>query len=264
MPEAPASAFTGRLCHHDTCRSAADVARLQLDWRGLLDLQPPGGTAAGANVQAGGSSCRPQQCRPLALDPWAACSNKTLTEKAKLCVMPNAQCGISCSGSIGEESFALIALLALRGGRLNHTDIVRPWGSPRQRPVAETTCAGTRSLPRGGTYLEIGANNGFASNTRYLEECLGWRGLLIEGHPQNFAVLKRRPRSLTLASAVCNTHGTANFSRRAGPTTGLMSEMSSAHRARFRHSRGPNGTMPVDAAGFKPAIRFAPELRVIR
>ena len=84
------------------------------------------------------------------------------------------------------------------------------------------------------------------SNTRYLEACLGWRGLLIEGHPSNFALLnKTRPRALSLASAVCPQHGSALFSRRPGPSTGIVKHMSSQHRMRFRHDASPNHTFSV-------------------
>jgi len=234
------SAWTGQLCVDRVCRSAHEVAQLQLDWRQLLNH---------SNLTAPASSCGRERkyCRPLAIDPWPSC-HKQSTDTAQTCVTPNPQCGVTCSGSIGEESFAMIALLALAhgAGHVNQTGIMRPWGSARSRPAGESGGAGTRPLLRGGTFLEIGANNGFASNTRYLEECLGWHGLLIEGHPRNFAALeKTRPRALKLASAVCVQHGMANFSRRPGPSSGLLSEMSASHRVRFRHSRGVNGTLQV-------------------
>ena len=238
------SAWTGQLCVDRVCRSAHEVAQLQLDWRQLLNH---------SNLTAPASSCGRERkyCRPLAIDPWPSC-HKQSTDTAQTCVTPNPQCGVTCSGSIGEESFAMIALLALAhgAGHVNQTGIMRPWGSARSRPAGESGCAGTRPLLRGGTFLEIGANNGFASNTRYLEECLGWHGLLIEGHPRNFAALeKTRPRALKLASAVCAQHGLANFSRRPGPSSGLLSEMSASHRVRFRHSRGANGTLQVRLQG---------------
>lgn len=43
-----------------------------------------------------------------------------------------------------------------------------------------------------GTYLEIGAYNGRAeSNTRFFQECYGWKGLLIEGNPKIYQALAR-------------------------------------------------------------------------
>lgn len=50
-------------------------------------------------------------------------------------------------------------------------------------------------LPRHGFFVEAGANDGFTeSNTYYLEQRLGWRGLLIEPVPQ-LAAFARRIRS---------------------------------------------------------------------
>jgi len=38
-----------------------------------------------------------------------------------------------------------------------------------------------------GTYVELGAFNGRQeSNTRFFDLCLGWKGLLIEGNPENY------------------------------------------------------------------------------
>ena len=38
-----------------------------------------------------------------------------------------------------------------------------------------------------GTYVEIGAFNGRQeSNTRFFDLCLGWKGLLVEGNPDNY------------------------------------------------------------------------------
>jgi hypothetical protein len=48
---------------------------------------------------------------------------------------------------------------------------------------------------QGGTYLEIGANDGhLESNSRFFEECLHWKGVLVEGEQTNFRFLaQRRP-----------------------------------------------------------------------
>lgn len=52
-------------------------------------------------------------------------------------------------------------------------------------------------LPQGGTFLEIGANDGYSqSNTYYLERFRGWDGILIEPLPHLNRWLHRiRPRS---------------------------------------------------------------------
>jgi FkbM family methyltransferase len=229
MANAP-NTWTGQLCTGGTCLTASEVQQRNVAWRELLQLTPPPAKP----------TCSAHRCRPLALDPWETCAKHN--SQTVPCLMPNPQCGISCAGSIGEESFALIALLAAsRGANIS----TRPTGSPRVR--SERGCAGAMSpMLRNGTFLELGANNGFASNTRHLEYCLGWRGLLIEGHPQNFRALNAsRSTALSLASAVCPEHGWTLFSRRAGPTTGILSSMSGSHRVRWRHSSGPNGTLAV-------------------
>lgn len=115
-----------------------------------------------------------------------------------------------------------------------------------QRPHGSSPRRGTRLLPRGGTFLEIGANNGDASNTRFMESCLGWRGLLIEGHPKNLRWLnKTRPNMLRLESAVCERHGTTNFSKRGGATSGIQALMSEGFRRRWRQAPGPDNTIEV-------------------
>ena len=51
-----------------------------------------------------------------------------------------------------------------------------------------------------GTFVELGAFDGMeAANTLVLEKCFGWRGLLIEANPSNFARLAKAPRTATAA-----------------------------------------------------------------
>ena len=59
---------------------------------------------------------------------------------------------------------------------------------------------------RNGTFVEIGGNDGLSTtNTYHLERCLGWQGLLIEGHPENFnKMVRARPGALNLGTAVCS------------------------------------------------------------
>ena len=48
---------------------------------------------------------------------------------------------------------------------------------------------------RGGFFIEVGANDGFAnSNTHYLEKILGWQGVLIEGIPELYERCRKRRR----------------------------------------------------------------------
>ena len=74
-----------------------------------------------------------------------------------------------------------------------------------------------------GVFLEIGGNDGWStSNSVYLEHCAGWRGVLIEPEPRTFAQLRwHRPRSLSVRTAACASHTSAQLLRRSdGQTTG--------------------------------------------
>ena len=80
-----------------------------------------------------------------------------------------------------------------------------------------------------GTFVELGALDGVTySNTRVLEQCYGWHGLLIEANPTNFAKLQRSGRAATTAmvhSAVCaanldGSDGTVEITREGGQLAG--------------------------------------------
>lgn len=71
---------------------------------------------------------------------------------------------------------------------------------------------------RGGnrTYLEIGAHDGVReSNSRFYDICLGWNGLLVEPHPQNYErTVQLRPNAHHLGiapSCMANESGTVLF-----------------------------------------------------
>ena len=123
----------------------------------------------------------------------------------------------SCSGSLGEEAFALHAYFGGRGG-----------------------------LHRGGTFLELGAYDGWMeSNTLHLEQCLGWSGVLIEGHPTHAAWLREnRPHSMSLGVAICAQHGLVNFSSRPGTTAGIVNLMDRGVRERFQLRSAPSVPVP--------------------
>jgi hypothetical protein len=54
-----------------------------------------------------------------------------------------------------------------------------------------------------GTYIELGAFDGSQeANTRFFDVCLGWKGLLIEGNPENFQkVIQARPNAHRMSFA---------------------------------------------------------------
>lgn len=106
---------------------------------------------------------------------------------------------------------------------------------------------------RTGTFVEIGALDGHQfSNTRVLNICRGWNGLLIEGNSNNFARLITRldRRNVKLVhSAVCEPPETwTNFSIDGGPVavdTSRVSANFQKHWAKFNH---PKRTQRVSCA----------------
>lgn len=61
------------------------------------------------------------------------------------------------------------------------------------------------TIKRDGVFLEIGAYDGVEmSNSYWYERCLGWTGVLIEGHPRTSKYLrKRRPDTVQFEAAAC-------------------------------------------------------------
>ena len=76
-----------------------------------------------------------------------------------------------------------------------------------------------------GIFIELGALDGQQfSNTIMLERCFGWRGVLIEANPINFAKLNTSGRAATLlSSAVCKDKGTVRMSLDGAETSGELS-----------------------------------------
>lgn len=129
----------------------------------------------------------------------------------------------SCSGSLSEEGFALHRFFGGSNGRLR----------------------------TGGSFLELGAYDGWMeSNTLHLEQCLGWRGVLIEGHPTHATWLRgNRPAALSLGVAICPRHGHVNFSSRVGTTAGIPGLMDRAVRERFRLRESSTTPVPCGPLG---------------
>ncbi|CAB9518639.1 expressed unknown protein [Seminavis robusta] len=75
-----------------------------------------------------------------------------------------------------------------------------------------------------GTYVELGAFDGKSeSNTRFFDVCLGWKGLLIEGHPDLFLqAVNNRPQAHRMKFAPsCKEDGTVQFYNYPMSNTGL-------------------------------------------
>jgi hypothetical protein len=61
-------------------------------------------------------------------------------------------------------------------------------------------------------FVEMGANDGYNSNTYTLEHKYGWKGLCIEAAPGNYAqLIRNRPHCETIHAVVSNSVGTQVF-----------------------------------------------------
>jgi hypothetical protein len=85
-----------------------------------------------------------------------------------------------------------------------------------------------------GSFVEIGAFDGTTySNSLMVERCHGWRGLLVEANPSNFAKLNASGRaSTTLHSAVCaRGQRSVRVSIDGGVTAGVLSRLTKRRQA---------------------------------
>jgi FkbM family methyltransferase len=90
---------------------------------------------------------------------------------------------------------------------------------------------------RNGKYLEIGAYDGLTySNTKYLEDVMGWSGLLIEGQPETAELLKAnrgQSANVIIDKAVCKEKGKMKFTSKPTPTAGNPDHMSDTFKDRW-------------------------------
>ena len=98
---------------------------------------------------------------------------------------------------------------------------------------------------RDGFFVELGAQDGVrTSNTRALEERLGWRGVCVEADPLNFRVLRyQRPRCRTVRAAVGAKRGTKVSFESGGLQGAAFGGFGGATGfARYRGQSAPSGT----------------------
>ncbi len=90
--------------------------------------------------------------------------------------------------------------------RLSSKLDVGPWRRPGLGEL-DVTLAEAIGRPQGGTFIELGGNDGFqASNSFLLERELGWRGVLIEAIPELAAEAQRnRPRATVVCAAASSS-----------------------------------------------------------
>ena len=98
-----------------------------------------------------------------------------------------------------------------------------------------------------GAFVELGAFTGIAlSNTLLLERCFGWRGLLIEANPSNYASLVRANRTATTRhSAVCSPRGMLNVTVSGHAVSGSPVTMASSFLERWSRRNRPEQQVAV-------------------
>jgi FkbM family methyltransferase len=82
---------------------------------------------------------------------------------------------------------------------------------------------------RPGFFIEIGANDGYTlSNTVYLEENFGWKGILVEPNDKYLLSLEKRKKSIVINKAISSKTGKAEFID-AGLYGGLKAVLDETH-----------------------------------
>ena len=111
-----------------------------------------------------------------------------------------------------------------------------------------------------GYFLEIGANDGFTlSNTHYLEQFFGWKGLLVEANPKYQDSLKRRSATSAI-TAITHKEGDYLFVD-AGLFGGLLNTLGTIHQDKTKDKfcisvRGDTLKAVLDKHASPPIINF--------
>lgn len=103
----------------------------------------------------------------------------------------------------------------------------------------------------GGTFIEVGAYDGVRFSNTYALEQLGWKGLLVEAHPENAAKCRaNRPGSTVEECAVVgpDSPGQASFTMVLGNGADLLSGLSLAPEHLRRCEREGSGLRTVEVS----------------
>lgn len=102
-----------------------------------------------------------------------------------------------------------------------------------------------------GFFIEVGAFDGYHYSVTYALECLGWRGLLIEAHPERVGQCRERRKNSRVVHAALSKRGAsgeAEFTMLEDQYGGMLSY----HRTSAEHQRG------LLSQGFKQSKAMVP------
>jgi FkbM family methyltransferase len=108
---------------------------------------------------------------------------------------------------------------------------------------------------RNGFFVELGAFDGLnLSNTKFFEDYLGWRGLLIEPNPEEFKRLTdNRPKCILVNAAVSTVDGEVSFLGNGG-TGGMIHTMADEFKEQW-HSDHNKRPYSVPSMPFKKILQ---------
>lgn len=110
-----------------------------------------------------------------------------------------------------------------------------------------------------GTFVEIGAFDGHTySNTRVLNFCYGWNGLLIEANLRNYVSLIEkfdRVNVQVMHSAVCEaSQNFVPFTVQGGPVATDITRVSSSFQKRWAKTNRPEKTLHIPCKPMKDLL----------
>ena len=108
----------------------------------------------------------------------------------------------------------------------------------------------------GGVFIELGALDGVLySNTKFYEDTLGWKGILIEPVPRLFEMLKHnRPGCELYQVAICDQQGEVEFVGDDAYAGSVQTYGKELMEARQNESKLPSQTYSVPAKRFHEIV----------
>ena len=116
----------------------------------------------------------------------------------------------------------------------------------------------------GGTFVEIGALDGHVfSNTRKLNKCFHWNGILIEANLKNYVKLVNkldRPNVTVMHSAVCDRSGWTTFTVDGDAVSTDVTRVSESFQRAWAWSNRPSNVQKVPCNPMHKLLRDIPHV----